>query len=433
MGMWLGIWSWCSVGSLAVGFQIGAGIIKSLTPDWGFYICIMILSLALVLNVIAPETRRSAYRRSVTEVYDRDENYITRRVARGEIKLHISTEGPKYWFEEVWAGMKLSTMMLCQPGFFVLAVYLGWIYAQIVLVIVLLGALLSRDYKWKPEYVGLGVLSIAIGALLAIPLTKAGIFSRERKKGFRTDSMTFEKQVSWSSHLVRRVLFTLTLPLMGLAYTVSSAGRPKPYMVPIVFAGAVGFLSILAIAECHGLIMETFDTCDLQPGVNTRHRLQSMAIQDRRRRTNYSSFPRVSAGIFAAQSLSFIGAAIATLVGGMMTRHLGAQASTGVTAGILLFLTILLTLVLTRFKSVQVIPNHTFGTRRDTAAWNEFCELEQRGRESDWKAVVLGNPSGKMRRMSVLELGALSRWTEVRKLNFLIRGKEKRMDEWHQG
>lgn len=435
MGLWLGIWSWCSIGSLAVGFQIGAGIIASLTPDWGFYIVIIILAVALVLNVVAPETRRSAYRRSVTEVYDRDQNYITRRVARGEVKLHISTEGPKYWFEEVWAGMKLTVMMMCQPGFLVLSFYLGWIYAQIVLVIVLLGALLSRDYKWRPQDVGLGVLSIAVGALIAVPLTKAGIFSRERKRAFRTDSMTFEKQVTWSSHLVRRVLFTLTLPLMGLAYTVSSAGRPKPYMVPIVFAGAVGFLSILAIAECHGLIMETFDTCDLQPGANTRHRLQSMAVQDRRRRTNYSSFPRVSAGVFASQTLSFIGAAVATEVGGIMTRHIGAQASTGVTAGILLFLTIVLTLVLWRFKQVQVIPNHTFGTRRDTAAWEEFQELEKEGRKASWQAVVIGNPSGKMRRMSVLELGALSRWTEIRKLNFLIRAKDRtrKRDDWHHG
>lgn len=422
MGLWLGIWSWCWIGSLAVGFQIGAGIIESLTPDWGFYILVIIIGAALILNILAPETRRSAYRKSVTEVYDRDEQFITRRVARGEAKLHISTEGPKYWFEEVWAGLKLSTMMCCQPGFAVLAFYLGWIYAQIVLVIVLLGALLSLDYKWKPRYVGLGVLSIAIGALLAVPLTKAGIFSRERKNPFRTDSMTFQKQVSWSSHLVRRVVFTLTLPLMGLAYTVSSAGRPKPYMVPIAFAGAVGFLSILAIAECNGLIMETFDTCDLQPGVNTKHRLQSLAVQDKRRRTNYSSFPRVSAGIFASQTLAFVGAAVATEVGGIMTRHIGAQASTGVTAGILLGLTIMLTAVLWRFKEIQVIPNHTLGTRRDTRAWEEFKELEKG--KSDWKAVVIGNPSGKMRRMSVLELGGLSRWTEIRKLNFLIRGDE---------
>ncbi|KAK1908205.1 hypothetical protein P3342_013525 [Pyrenophora teres f. teres] len=378
--------------------------------------------MSLVLNIMSSETRRAPYRRSVTEVYDREENYITRRVSRGEVKLHIETEGPQYWFQEVWAGMKLMAMMLCQPGFLALALYLAWIYAQVVLVIVLLGSLLSRSYRWKPAKVGAGVMSIAIGAFLAIPLTKAGIFSRERKREFRTDSMTFQKQVTWSSHLVRRAVFTLTLPLMGMAYTVSSAGRPQPYFVPIIFAGAVGFLSNLAIAECYGLIMETFDTCDLQPGDNTRHRLQSMAVQDRRRRTNYTSFPRVTAGIFATQIIGFILAAVATLVGGNMTRRYGARTSTGVTACVLFGLTVLLILVLWRFKSVQVIPNHTFGTRRDTAAWQEFKELEKLGRGNDWKAVVIGNPSGKMRSMNVLELGALSRWTEIRKLNFLING-----------
>lgn len=434
MGLWLGIWSWCWIGSLAVGFQLGAAIIEDLQPQWGFYVVILILLVALILNITASETRRAQFRESVTEVYDKDENYITRRISSGEVKLHIQTEGPMYWFEEVWAGIKLMTMMLLQPGFFVLAVYLGWIYAQVVLVIVLLAALLSRDYRWRSTLVGAGVMSIAIGALLAIPMTKAGIFSRDRKRSFRTDSMTFEKQVTWTSHLVRRAVFTLTLPLMGMAYTVSSAGRPYPYIVPIIFAGAIGFLSILAIAECHGLIMETFDTCDLQPGVNTKHRLQSMAAQDRRRRTNYSSFPRITAGIFASQIIAFILAAIATIVGGNMTRRLGAQTSTGVTAGILLGLTVLLILVLLRFRSVQVIPNHTFGTRRDTAAWEEFKDLEKMGRDSDWQAVVIGNPSGKMRRMSVLELGALSRWTEIRKLNFLIKGvmlgqpKEKKRD-----
>ncbi|KAH6643148.1 major facilitator superfamily domain-containing protein [Boeremia exigua] len=422
MGLWLGIWSWCWIASLAVGFMVGAVIIEHLSPDWGFYVVIIILSAALVLNIIAPETRRAACRKSVMEVYDRDENYLMRRVSRGECKLHISAEGPKYWFEEVWAGLKLMVMMMCQPGFFVLALYLAWIYTQVVLVIVLLTSLLSRNYKWQPRFVGAGVTSIAIGAFLALPLTKARIFSRERKNSFRTDSMTFQKQVTWSSHLVRRTLFTVVLPLMGLAYTISSAGRPRPYMVPIVFAGALGFFSILAIAECHGLMMETFDTCDLQPGVNTKHRLQSMAVQDRRRRTNFSSFPRVTAGIFASQTLAFIGGAVATEVGGIMTRRLGAQLSTGVTAAILMFLTVALTLVLARFKSVQVIPNHTFGTRRDTAAWEEFGQLEKMGRGSDWKAVVIGNPSGKMRRMSVLELGALSRWTEIRKLNFLLKG-----------
>jgi hypothetical protein len=62
-------------------------------------------------------------------------------------------------------------------------------------------------------------------------------------------------------------------------------------MIPIVFAGAVGFLSIFAVTECHGLIMGTYDTCGLQPGANSRHQLQSMAADVRRRRTNYLQLP----------------------------------------------------------------------------------------------------------------------------------------------
>jgi len=82
-------------------------------------------------------------------------------------------------------------------------------------------------------------MSIAIGALFAVPLTKADLFSRERKQEPRTDSMTLQRQVTWSSHLVRRIIFMISLPLVGLAYTTSSAGKPRPYMTPIVFAGTV--------------------------------------------------------------------------------------------------------------------------------------------------------------------------------------------------
>jgi hypothetical protein len=160
--------------------------------------------------------------------------------------------------------------------------------------------------------------------------------------------------------------------------------------------------------------METFDTTDLQPGVNSKHRLQSLADVVRKRRTNYSSFPRISAGIFLPQALGFIFAAIATVVGGVMTREIGAQYSTCVTAGILMFLTILLTGVLFRFKSVQAVPNHAFGTRVGT------FEMTPEKEDAYWKPVIIGNPSGKVRRMSLLELGKLSRWTEIRKLNKLL-------------
>ena len=245
------------------------------------------------------------------------------------------------------------------------------------------------------------------------------MFSRDRVEAARTDSMTFQKRVTWTSHLVRRCIFTFALPIAGLVYTLVSPGPSVSWVGPTIMSAIVGFLACLAVAECLGLVMEAYDTSDLQPGVNSKHRLQSLESVTRRRRTNYSSFPRVTAGIFAAQGFGFFLAAAATGVSGTVTRALGAQAATGVVAGILLFFTILLTLVLWRWKSVQVIPNHAFGTRRGTSDWNE----PDNNHDEYWKPVIVGNPSGKMRRMNVLEMGDWSRWTEIRRLNKLLKDR----------
>ena len=225
-------------------------------------------------------------------------------------------------------------------------------------------------------------------------------------------------RVHWSSHMLRRCLFTLTLPFAALAYTLSSAGESINAGAPIIFCGLVGFLSNLAIAECVGIIMETYDTCDLQPGVNQKHRLQSMAETVRRRRTNYSSFPRICAGFFAAQSLGFFLSAAATAVSGDVTRAVGAQTATAIVASIVLALTCLFIIVLWRWREVQVIPNHIFGStfgKSTTTFGGPGVE------DPEWKPVIIGNPSGKLRRMSLLELGDLTRWTEIRKLNKLYR------------
>ena len=219
--------------------------------------------------------------------------------------------------------------------------------------------------------------------------------------------------------MLRRCIFTLTLPFAALAYTLSSPGPTVHWTTPTIFCGLVGFLSNLAIAECVGLIMESFDTCDVQPGVNQKHRLQSMAETTRRRRTNYSSFPRICAGVFAAQSIGFFLSAAATGVSGDVTRAVGAQTATAIVAAILLGLTVAFIIVLWRWKEVQVVPNNAFGTNTKnnggTIVWGPGAE------DPEWKPVIIGNPSGKMRRMNMLELGGLSRWTEIRKLNKLVR------------
>lgn len=41
------------------------------------------------------------------------------------------------------------------------------------------------------------------------------------------------------------------------------------------------------------------------------------------------------------------------------------------------------------------------------------------GEGNDWKPVVIGKPSGKMRRMNGLEMGRWTRWSEIRRLNVL--------------
>lgn len=163
--------------------------------------------------------------------------------------------------------------------------------------------------------------------------------------------------------------------------------------------------------------METFDTCDLQPGVNQKHRLQSMPEETRRRRTNYSSFPRVTAGFFASQSLGFFLAAACTGVSGSITRAFGAQIAIAVVSGILLLITILFMIVMVRFKEVQVLPTGVFNraTKKGSIAWGPGAE------DPEWAPVIVGTPSGKMRRVNLLELGGLTRWTETRKLNKLIR------------
>ncbi|KAI4087007.1 MAG: hypothetical protein LQ348_006781 [Seirophora lacunosa] len=404
MGIWLGVWTWCFIGSIGVGFFVGAVIISGLAVDWGFWITIIVTAFVLVLNVLVPEVRRSPYRRSIAEV--RTATEMSRRVARGEVKMHLYSTGPKWWIEEVIAGSVLCVRMLKQPGFLVLSTYVGWIYGQIVMIILLLGALTSKYYRFRPQYVGLCVLAIPFGALLAVPFQRASILSRSRQKPPRTDSMTVQKRLTWTSHFVRRAIFMVSLPFAGLAYTLASVGPQVSAAAPTFFAGLIGFLSNLAIAECHGIIMETYDTSDLQPGMTGRPR-RNLPEEIRRRRTNFSSFPRVTAAFAVSQTMAFLIAAAATGAGGVIERRLGAQTATAVVAGILLVLTLLLIAVVTRFKQIQIIPSQRYGT-------NVLS-----GPEDEWKPVIIGNPSGTTRRMSILELGNMTRWKEIRRRNRL--------------
>ncbi|OAP64226.1 hypothetical protein AYL99_00198 [Fonsecaea erecta] len=402
MGFWLAIWSWCSVGSISIGFLIGTLIISNTSVDWGFWISLLLLLAVILLNLIAPEVRRSAFRRTIAEIIGEAGSFS--RVARGEVKLHLTGNGPYWWGEEVMAALRLSWRMAKQPGLLVLSIYAAWVYAQFTMVLMLLGALASTDYLYRPDEVGLCVLSLAFGSALAIPFQKASWLSRARYHPPRTDSMTFQKAMVWRSHTVRRIFFTVFLPLVAIGFALSSRKPPFPIAVPCVFAAFVGFGSNLAIAECYAQMMLAFDTSDLQPGMTGRPVRKPVVGRTRQLRTNFSCYPRVSAGMAVTQFLKFIFGAVATGIGGRVERKYGGMQAAGIVAGVLMALTLLLTVVLFRRKSVQMIPDRQDGGE---------------GEGEEWEPVILGDPSGRTRKINILEAGEYTRWSVIRQRNRL--------------
>lgn len=178
--------------------------------------------------------------------------------------------------------------------------------------------------------------------------------------------MTFQTAMLWSSHTIRRTLFTLFLPLTGIGYTLSSRSPPFPIAVPCVFAGLIGFGANLAIAECYALMMKTFDTSDLQPGMSGQPARQALTGKIREQRTNFSCYPRVSAGIAVTQSLMFTFGAVATGIGGRVERRFGTRESAGIVAGVLTVLTLALTIVLYKWRGVQLLPGREDRARRES-------------------------------------------------------------------
>lgn len=161
--------------------------------------------------------------------------------------------------------------------------------------------------------------------------------------------------------------------------------------------------------------METYDTSDLQPGMTGRPR-RALPDEVRRKQTNYSCYPRIAAAFAITQTFSFLITAAAAGVGGAIERRLEAQATTGVIAGILLIMTLFLIVALTRMKAVQIVPTQRYGTNILS------------GPEDERKPIIIGHPSGMTRRISLLELGKISRWTEIRKRNRVGTGFTEEME-----
>lgn len=136
MGIWLGAWAWLFFAFGGIGFLIGRLIMTRSSPAWGFWIVAIVATALLFLvwpmsEVRPPWRKQRVLSRRRTGWKGEEEK---QHEDRGEIKMIISGTSPKWWWEEVWAGIVLSFRMCQQLGFLVIAVYVGWIAGEVATV-----------------------------------------------------------------------------------------------------------------------------------------------------------------------------------------------------------------------------------------------------------------------------------------------------------
>lgn len=136
IGIWLGIWAWLFFAFGGVGYLIGQLIVSRSSPAWGFWIVAIMATGLLILVWLTPEVRppwkkqRLINRRRAGWKGDEEKQYED----RGEITMVVSGASPKWWWEEVRAGVVLSWRMCHQLGFLVVATYVGWTAGEVVMV-----------------------------------------------------------------------------------------------------------------------------------------------------------------------------------------------------------------------------------------------------------------------------------------------------------
>lgn len=393
LGIWLGIYTWCWISSTSLGFGIGGAIAEYRPPTWGFYLSILILLVTLILNVALPDTRGSLHRKVVSEMRARASASTEPQI--GEVMLHRVNRSPIWWGQEVYHGVLLSLEMLRQPGFLVLAVYTGWVYAQVVLTTLFLASLLGV-YSVELVHLEYAVFVVAAGALASIPFQQGNFFSRSRYR-HEGSRGTEGRLLVLRSHPVRRAAFALSLPLLAMGYAITSNGPPTPIAWPTAVAAFIGFFGCLVVSESSALVMEAFDLSGLGLGDGDN------SVKDYPfGMLDSSSLTRVTAGLMCFHTVGFSLAAVTTAVGSVMRGSWEQRITMWVAAGILMFLSLLFLFALFPFREVRVEgrPETWPRPRRPIVVRLLFME----------DGFKPGNLNDKAR-MSVFGLGAMTRWT----------------------
>lgn len=389
MGIWLGIYTWSWLASIPLGFGIGEVVADHRPPIWGFYLSVPLLFITLVLNVLTPDATSTPYRRVVARTRIRGAASSEPQV--DGTTLHGVKESPSWLVQEVHNGVLLSMKMLRQPGFLVLTLYTGWVYAQFILTMLFLVSL-AGSYDLASGYSACVVFSMAVGALVSTPFQKGNVLSRPTRKV--EGSGVSGEELSWSSHTIRRVAFIVLLPLAITGYVVVADGPPTSLGWPVALAAFISFLTCLAVSETNSLVMQAFDLSDLEPGTRSRGLAKNglFGVLD-------LSLTRVMAGLASFHAVAFLFAAAATAVGGAVRGYLGQRVAMGVAAGVLVLLTLLLLLVLLPIREISV-----GSLESEAESQRPITRLSSQG-----DVVGPDNLSGTSR-MSIFQLGSMTRW-----------------------
>ncbi|KAA8910269.1 major facilitator superfamily domain-containing protein [Sphaerosporella brunnea] len=408
MGVWIGVFTWLLVGSPALGYLFGSITIARSTPAWGFWTVMILAGFLLALIVVAPEVRPAWKRLQITEnpLIRRPRSGLTttipETVERGEIKLVMYGRSPQWWWEELSAGLSLTWRMLHQKGFLIVAVYFGWVFGHVLLVMILLAALITQEYNFSAINVGVAIFALFVGALFAVPTQ----FSVYYSTNFRhRSSMTMHNRNyghrNAGQHPYRLWLWlgTFLLPLSSIMLTVSAMGPPVHFMIPTFLAAVVSFSSALVLAECYILMMDNFDISDLpepllgtgsgsiSQGANSTHhphgtqRPTSLTQSDDDNFT--TSHPCLSSGLAISHTLAFLFGAIAVGVSSNIVEGMGVRNGLGVYSAVTGALTLGLVYALWRSKEVRLVEVFD----EDGAERNAKISLLQRSWGSRWTEV----------------------------------------------
>jgi MFS family permease len=154
MGIWVGIFTWLLVASPALGYLFGAIAIQRSTPAWGFWTVMILAGFLLTLVVIAPEVRPPWKRIQMADKpsarrlrHSLTASRVPETLERGELRLVMCGKSPQWWWEEVTAGLSLTWRMLHQVGFLLVAVYFGWVFGHVLLVMIV--SFLVPVHSWS--------------------------------------------------------------------------------------------------------------------------------------------------------------------------------------------------------------------------------------------------------------------------------------------